>query len=151
MYRTINGVAPPETRTEEPMDISAITEAQASRYNVPPREPGEDRWDRLERQVTGLSREFSKLMAIQTRGTPDQPTRVRSAARAAPRAPKHRERYPPPRRAMKPTQWTDYGQPICLRCDRPGHIKRECPQNRAPRDRAQPRQAPPRHQRQGGY
>ena len=151
VYRTINGMAPPETRTEEPMDISAISGAHATSYSAPSRDPGEDRWDRLERQVTGLSREFTKLMAIQTRGAPAQPTRVRSAARDAPRGPPPRERYPPPRRAMKPTQWTETGQPICLRCDRPGHIKRECPQNRAPRDRAQPRHAPPRHQRQGGY
>ena len=28
-------------------------------------------------------------------------------------------------------KWTDDGRPICLYCDKPGHIKRECRKRRA--------------------
>lgn len=31
-----------------------------------------------------------------------------------------------PPQQRKPVQWTNDGRPICLYCDRPGHMKREC-------------------------
>ena len=36
------------------------------------------------------------------------------------------------RRRERPLRWDDQGQPICLRCDRPGHMQRDCPQRQVP-------------------
>ena len=101
---------PPETRSEEPMDISAIRNVHSFMNSGPGAEGTsegtsshgraissrpvqqlggrtqfeEDRWDRLERQVNGLSREFTKLMAITTRreegARPKSPPCARSGA-----------------------------------------------------------------------
>lgn len=40
-------------------------------------------------------------------------------------------RAPSQRRRERTPRWDDQGRPICLRCSRPGHMQRECPQQQA--------------------
>lgn len=42
-------------------------------------------------------------------------------------------RHPPTqRRRNRAPRWDEQGQPICLYCNQPGHMQRECPQRQAP-------------------
>ena len=175
VYRTLNGVAPPETRAEERMDISAIRGA-SNFYNegacaavndgsVRPQGRAisgrqqlfaggrtrldDERWDHLERQVTGLSREFTKMMAMVTKqegkgGRPSSPPRQRQAGRPQPNP---RSRNAPGPRVNRQPKWTEDGRPICLNCERAGHFKRECPRNQ----RSSTQDFHGRHPRQGRY
>ena len=149
VYRAVNGVAPPE-RQIEPMDISAVSQRGASA--APPRSNEthqQDRMESLERQISGLSREFTRMMAINRRDA--QPARRENQRGGSRRNELARERRPEQqapvrRRQYKPIKFTDDGRPICLRCERVGHMKRECPLPAGPS-----RSAGPSRQRQGEY
>lgn len=66
-----------------------------------------------------------------------QQFRERQAPQADPRGHRmggHWEVRDPPsqRRRDRALRWDDQGRPICLRCNQPRHMQRECPQRQAP-------------------
>ena len=73
VYRAVNGVAPPE-RQVEPMDISAVNPRGASAAPLTDDRPHQqDRLESLVRQMTGLSREFTRMMAVNRRESQPAP------------------------------------------------------------------------------
>lgn len=126
LYRALNGEAPPDrdTREEEPMDISALQQSN-TKSSAPSggarKKTVEEHLGDLERKIGGLAKEFTKLKASE-RSFPSQ-ERSRS--------------YKPPFRGKRGGQqtrrstlkFTPEGLPICANCDRPGHIRVECPRN----------------------
>ena len=89
-------------RVEEPMDISAISK--------PPPQP-KDELAEVKRQVSGLTAQFTKLMAVlesQPQRSP-QPNTDNGSQR-------------------QPTQhdYTPDGRPICTYCGKVGHVQRVC-------------------------
>ena len=149
VYRAVNGVAPPE-RQVEPMDISAVNPRGASAAPFRDDRPHQqDRMDSLERQISGLSREFTRMMAINRREAqpaPRENQRGGSRRNELARERRPAQQAPVRRRQYKPIKFTDDGRPICLRCERVGHMKRECPLSAGPS-----RSSGPSRQRQGRY
>ena len=107
LHRTLTGVAP-QPRDEQPMEIGGIYSAQqAVSQATPPaaRQDTSDNMQKLQRQVSGMTRELTKLVAT----IKQQPAPVREKQK-----PRSRLRFTPD------------GKPICLKCNKPGHIKKEC-------------------------
>jgi hypothetical protein len=133
VYRALNGAAPPE-RFEEPMEVS---EYKSKDVTASAGDTAQKQLNDIRRQVTGLSREFTKLMAQGRKPVKGEATR------------EHRQKqqgtsngYQTPRR-RPPLKFTSDGKPICARCDQPGHMRREC----TARPQYQQRQS----QHAGGY
>ena len=73
----------------------------------------------IQRQVDGLAKQFTQLMARETRRPP-------------PQAPQNSQPRHPPSQGSKtpfysnPLEYTMDGRPICAYCKNPGHLKRDC-------------------------
>lgn len=116
LHRALNGTAPEESQ-EEPMEVGALAPATAR----PKEEAKKDDLQDLARKVNGMSREFTKLMAVLR--PPAGELSPRSGHGPAPSRGGGRSR--------PPLKFTPDGRPICAACDKAGHIRKEC-QGRKP-------------------
>lgn len=100
-------------RTEEPMEVGAISEAKGNSDALDKRMTG------MERQMTGLTQQFTKLMAVlekqATKGsTPPRPQQTPNTNNGE-------------RQQDQPNyQFSDEGVPICHYCNKTGHVRRIC-------------------------
>lgn len=146
VYRALHGEAPPDadSREEEPMDISAFqqTSPKKQEETAVSKSLTQQLTD-LDRKVTGLAREFTKLKAV------DRPPKREAASK------------PPPRTAFRGTRggmqqrtsfkFTSDGRPICAKCNRPGHMRVDCGNNNSSSRPRPPFSAERRSQQGGGY
>ena len=73
----------------------------------------------IQRQVDGLAKQFTQLMARETRRPPPQVPRTNKPAFSSSQGPK-------PQFYSNPLEYTMDGRPICAYCKNPGHLKRDC-------------------------
>lgn len=117
--KALNGVVA-ETRREEPMEVAAMAEAGA-----PSKTESEilKQLSSMHRQVSGLSREFTRMKA----GDAHAVSRSSAPAARAQRPQVSRPVLPPSGQRPRPSfQYTADGRPICAQCKKPGHFRREC-------------------------
>lgn len=128
IHRALHGVDPTERTGEEAMEVNSLREpARGAAGN---NEAMTEALAKLQRQVAGLSREFTKLKAG---GRDARPTGA-AASSSRPPGSQDRRRTGPARpqggqkgtRKPSPFKFTEDGRPICAHCDKPGHVKAEC-------------------------
>ena len=73
----------------------------------------------IQRQVDGLAKQFTQLMARETRRPPPPAPRGNKPAYSNSQGPK-------PSLYNNPLEYTMDGRPICAYCKNPGHLKRDC-------------------------
>ena len=80
----------------------------------------------LQRQVTGLAKQFTELMAAQTapKNHNDYSSPQRSSNNFRNSSRGHNQSKP--RFYPAPLEYTMDGRPVCLYCKNPGHLKRDC-------------------------
>ena len=81
----------------------------------------------LQRQVSGLAKQFTELMASRTspKSQADSPSRS-SNFRANGSNNYRGQNNNKPRFYPTPLEYTMDGRPVCLYCKNPGHLKRDC-------------------------
>lgn len=98
-------------REEEPMEVGAIF-----RVANKPEKPQDPEVQEIKRQVTGLTEQFTKLMAtLQKNGEIQKGGKTRNGGSKENAHSKPRYRF------------TEEGKPICNHCNRQGHTRRVCP------------------------
>jgi hypothetical protein len=126
LHRALDGIGAeyPGARKEEPMEVGALADPTEISDTI--RKDVDD----IKRQVSGMSKQINKLTAV-------------TGAISPPAPPKGKQHFQ--------YKFTPEGLPICVKCNQPGHVIRECPEGK-------PWRAPPRspstNQRsahQGGY
>ena len=108
-------------RVEEPMDISAINQ----RHAKPPPKPQDD-ISEMRRQVSGLTNQFTKLMASlkNTQQASPRPQNNHSQTRRPQSHSSHNQYHSTSQNDS--FNFTDDGRPICAFCNKPGHVQRHC-------------------------
>ena len=110
-------------RKEEPMDIGAVT--TTPQVQTPQSDILKD-ISELKRQVGGMSKQFTKIMAATSRSLNQQQQPHNASASGY---------YPNQNGGRKRYRFTKDGFPICVKCNKIGHKGYECR---------------PRNQQQGG-
>ena len=100
-------------RVEEPMEIGAVSQAAA---------PWKPALDDVNRKVEGVAKQVTKMIAMWEK---EERPQQRAPRRGAPQ---------PNSRPGNRLQFTDDGSPICLYCNREGHVAKQCRTKRAHRE-----------------
>jgi hypothetical protein len=130
LQRALDGVgahhpgARTENRVEEPMEIGAVKEKEETSIRTDV--------DKIQKQVYGMSKQITKLCSYMEKG--GKPTAQTGSAR----------------RPNINYQFTADGMPICVKCQQPGHVIRECQQDKG-RQQAARRPEVQAATQQGGY
>jgi flagellar hook protein FlgE len=101
-------------RIEEPMEIGAINKPSAT---VAPVDPS---ITNLDRRVTGLADQFTKMMACMER----LETRMQSQRSSQPR--RNQQQNGRQNSSRNGLRFTQDGRPICSYCSKVGHVAKEC-------------------------
>lgn len=100
-------------RFEEPMEIGAISQAAT---------PWKPALDEVTRKVEGMAKQMTKMCAMWEQGGPAQR-----------QPPRHGNPQGGAQRGNR-LQFTDDGSPICLYCNREGHVAKQCRTKKAHRE-----------------
>ena len=101
-----------KTRVEEPMEIGAVAMEQKGQS------ASDRKLAQIERQVGGLTTQFTKLMAALEKSHTHQP--------AAPREQREKGGSGGNRGRAPIYEFTEEGVPVCHYCKHEGHVRREC-------------------------
>lgn len=136
-----------EAKAVEQEQNQHAEEASTRRAYVPTPAPTtvktSDEWQQLREtlkaEVLSEMKDQMSTLKESILGEIQQQFRERQAPQpqADPRGSRMRGRWevrdpPSQRRRDRVPRWDDQGRPICLRCNQPGHMQRECPQRQTP-------------------